>query len=91
MSPDSFCQRGKGKVIPSRGTGTSSGESGARNLEAESVRSSVESMGGCVILKTATAIKWSSAYDTFIAKSVTLSCTEFFVGLGASGEIETEE
>ena len=48
-------------------------------------------MGGCVMLKTVTGIKWSSAYDTFIAKSVTLSCTEFFVGLGASGEIETEE
>ena len=43
------------------------------------------------MLKTVTGIKWSSAYDTFIAKSVTLSCTEFFVGSGGSGEIETEE
>ena len=48
-------------------------------------------MGGCVMLKTVTGIKWSSAYDTVIAKSVTLSCSKFFVGLGVSGEIETEE
>ena len=43
------------KVIPcswtkdSKGAGTTSGESGARNLEdAENIRSRAESMGGCV-------------------------------------------
>ena len=39
-------------------------------------------------MKTVTEIRRSSSRDTFIAES--LSCTEFFVGLGASGEIETE-
>ena len=39
-------------------------------------------------MKTVTEIRWSSARDTFIAEY--LSCTEFFVGLEASGEIETE-
>ena len=60
----------KGKVIPCRGTedrkgaGTTSGESGARNLEAvESIKSRVESMGGCVIV---TEIRWRSAHGTFI-------------------------
>ena len=52
----------KGKVIPCRwaenrkGAGTNSGESGGRNLEAESIRSRAESTGGCVKLKTATEI-----------------------------------
>ena len=36
-----------------------------------------------------TEIRRSRARDTFIAES--LSFTEFFVGLGARGEIETEE
>ena len=46
----------KGKVIPRRGTengkgaGTNSGESGAKNLEAESIRSKMESTGRCVKL-----------------------------------------
>ena len=77
----------KGKVIPCRwtenrkGTGTNSGESGVRNLEAGSIRNGVESMGGCVKLKTVTELTWSREC---------LSCTEFFVGLEASGEIETE-
>ena len=45
---------------------TNSGESGARNLEAESTRSGAESTGGCVKLKTVTEIRQSSARDTFI-------------------------
>ena len=69
--------------------GTNTGESGARNPEAESIRSGVESMGGCVKMKTVTEIRRSSAHNTFIAEC--LSCTQFFVGLGASGEIEIEE
>ena len=43
-----------------------------RNLEAESIRSGVESMGGCVKLKTVTEIRQSRACDTFIAESVYL-------------------
>ena len=39
-----------------RGLGTNSGESGARNLEAESIRSRAENTGGCVNLKTVTDI-----------------------------------
>ena len=45
---------------------SNSGESGARNLDAESIRSGAESTGGCVKLKTVTEIKRSSARDTFI-------------------------
>ena len=55
-----------------KGAGTSSGESGARNLEAESIRSGAESTRGCVKLKTVTEIRRSSARDTFIAESVYL-------------------
>ena len=36
-----------------------------RNLEAESIRSRVESMGGSVKLKTVAEIRRSSAHDTF--------------------------
>ena len=36
--------------------GTNSGESGARNMEAESIGSGAESTGGCVKLKTVTEI-----------------------------------
>ena len=46
--------------------------SGARNLEAESIRSRSESTGGCVKLKTVTEIRRSSARDTFIADNVYL-------------------
>ena len=66
------------KVIPCRwtkhrkGAGTNSGESGARNLEAESIRSGAESTGGCVKLKTVTEIRQSSARDAFVAESVYL-------------------
>ena len=51
---------------------TNSGESGARNLEAESIRSRAESTGGRVKLKTVTEIRRSSARDTFIAENVYL-------------------
>ena len=66
------------KVIPCRwtkhrkGAGTNGGESGARNLVAESIRSGAESTGGCVKLKTATEIRQSSARDAFVAESVYL-------------------
>ena len=52
--------------------GTNSGESGARNHEAESIRSGTESTGGCVKLKAVTEIRRSSARNTFIAESVYL-------------------
>ena len=64
-------------------------ESLARNLEAESIRSRVESMGGSVNLKMVTEIRWSSACDIYSREC--LSCTELFVGLGVSGETEAEE
>ena len=51
------------------GAETSSGEPGARSLEAESVRSSAR---GCVKLKIVTKITRSSAPATFIAESVYL-------------------
>ena len=52
--------------------GTNSGESGAWNLEAESIRSKGESTGGHVKLKTVTEIRRSSTRDTFVAESVYL-------------------
>ena len=73
-----FLSERKGTVIPCRvtedrkGAGTNSGESGARNLEAESIRSRAESTGGRVKLKTVTEIRRSSARDTFIAENVYL-------------------
>ena len=78
----------KGKVIPCRwtenrkGAGTSSGESGVRNLETDSIKSRAESIGGSVKLKTVTEIRRSSAWDTYIAESVYL-VLNFVVGLGA--------
>ena len=94
MSPEWVCQRGRGRSSHVDGLKTEkaqepTAESGVRNLEAESIRSRVESMGGCVKLKTVTEIRQSSDCDTFIAEGVYF-CTEFFVGLEASGEIETE-
>ena len=53
--------------------GTNSGESGVRNLEAESIRRRAESTGTCVKLKTVTEIRQSSAHDTFMAESVYLA------------------
>ena len=63
MSPERFSENRKG-------AGTNSGESGARNLEAECIRNRAESTGGRVKLKTVTEIRRSSARNTFIAESV---------------------
>ena len=46
-----FCRRGRGRSFhvdgpKTKGSGTNSGESGARNLEAESIRSGAESTEG---------------------------------------------
>ena len=49
-----------------KGPGTNSGESGARNLEAQSIRTRAESTRGCVKLKTVTEIRRSSAPGTFV-------------------------
>ena len=54
----------KGKVIPCKWS-ENTGESGARNLEAESINCRAESMGGCVKLKTVAEIRRSSAHDTY--------------------------
>ena len=63
-----FCRRRRGRWTENKkGAGTNSGESGARNLEAEIIRS-----GGRVKLKSVTEIRRSSARDTFIAESVYL-------------------
>ena len=79
MIQGGFLSERKGKVTPCRwtedrkGAGTNSGKSGARNLEAESIRSRAESTTrGCVKLNTITEIRRSSARDTFIAQSVYL-------------------
>ena len=78
-SREGFCRRGRGRSFHvdrwtgnRKGAGTSRGESGARNMEAESIRSRAETTGGCVMLKTVTEIRWSSACDTFIAEGVYL-------------------
>ena len=55
-----------------KGMGINSGESGIRNLEAESIRSRAESAGRCVKLKIVTEIRQSSAHDSLIAESVYL-------------------
>ena len=66
----------KGNAIPcrgaadGRGVGTNNAKSGARNLEAESIRSRAESTGGRVKLKTVIEIAQTSARDTLIAESV---------------------
>ena len=78
MSAERVSVREEGEVVPCRwtenrkGAGTNNGESGARNLEAESIRSGAESTGGRVKLKTVTEIRRSSTRDTFIAESVYL-------------------
>ena len=56
-SREGFYWRGKGRSFHVDGLKTEkvlepTVESGARNLEAESIRSRAESMGGCVKLKT---------------------------------------
>ena len=57
--------------------GTSRGESGARNLEAESIRSRAENTEGCAQLTTVTEIRRSSARDTVITESVYLVLNSF--------------
>ena len=77
-SREGFCLRGRGRSFhvdgpkTEKGAGTNSGESGARNLETESIRSGAESTGRCVQLKTVTEIRRSSARDTVIAERVYL-------------------
>ena len=64
----------KGEVIPcswtedSKGVRTNSGESGARNLEVESMGSRVESMGGCVKLKTVAEVRQSSTHANIFSR-----------------------
>ena len=58
-SREGLCQRESRRSfhvdeLKTKGTGTNSGKSGARNLEAESFGSRAESMGGCVKLKLKT-------------------------------------
>ena len=76
-SREGFCRRGRGRSFhvdgpKTEGAGTNSGESGARNQEAESIRSGAETTGRCVKLKTVPEIRRSRARDTFIAESVYL-------------------
>ena len=62
-SREGFCRRGRGNR---KGAGTNSGESGARNLEAESISSSAESTGGGrVKLKTVTEIRFTHSIKYF--------------------------
>ena len=51
-----FCRRGRGRSFhkDGKGVGTNSGEPGVSNLEAESIRSRMASMGRCVKLKSHT-------------------------------------
>ena len=75
-SRQGFCLRGRGRsyIFHVDGPKTEKAreliveiESGARNLEAESMRSRAESTGGCVKLRTVTEIRRSSARDIFTA------------------------
>ena len=64
-SREGFCRRGRGRSFHvdgrnRKGAGTNNGESGARNLEAGSIRSRAESTGRCAKLKTVTEIRQSS-------------------------------
>ena len=72
-SREGFCWRGRAKWTKNRkDVGTNNRESGARNLEADGIKSSAESTGRCVKWKTVTEIRRSNARDTFIADSVYL-------------------
>ena len=56
-SREGFCRRGRGRSFhvdgpKTEGAGTHSGESVARNLEAESIRSRAVSTEGCVKFKS---------------------------------------
>ena len=83
MSPE---MERKGKVTPCKWAGdtkdadtNSANQPGARNLEAERIRSRTKNKntGGCVKFKTVAEIRRNSVR------------TELIVGLGASGEIAT--
>ena len=70
-------RRGRGRSFHADGPKTEkarepTGQSGARNLEADNIRSRVESTGGCVKLKTVTKIRHSTAHDRFIAENIYL-------------------
>ena len=93
-----FLSERKGKVVPRRwtenrkGARTNSGESGASNLEAESIRSGAESLFGKVQEGVVNCEDRDKAQQCpwYIYGRECLSCTEFFVGLLASVEIETK-
>ena len=66
-----FCRRGRGRSFHVDGSKTEKAreptvESGARNLEAGSIRSGDESTGGLVKLKTITEIRQSSARNASV-------------------------
>ena len=87
-SREGFCRRGRGRSFHvdgrnRKGAGTNNGESGARNLEAESIRSGAESTGGHIKLKTVKEIRRSSARDTFIANSVYFVLNSLLPGIGS--------
>ena len=70
QSREDFCRRGRGRSFLVDGPKTdkaleltNSGESGGRNLEAESIRSNAESRLECVKLKTITEIRRSRTRD----------------------------
>ena len=76
-SREGFCRRGRSRSFHVDGPKTQKAreptaeiESGARNLEAESIRSRAERTRGCVKLKTVTEIRRSSARDRFLAENV---------------------
>ena len=68
--PRGFLLEKKGQVIPCRGAGdrrgtrTNRGKSDMRNLEAESIRSRAENIGGCVKLKTVTSAWWQPVLNS---------------------------
>ena len=79
---EGFCRRGRGRsYILCRGAEDKNGM-GTNRGKKERYE---EPAAGCVKLKTVTKRRRSSSHNTFIAEC--LSCTEFFVWLGASGEI----
>ena len=70
MSPERVSVGEEGEIhsmLMDRKQKTRGGESGVRNLVAESIRSGAETTEGCVKLKTVTVIRQSSARDRFIA------------------------
>ena len=68
--------------------GANSGKSGMSDLEAVSIRSREVSLGVCGKLETVRGKTEKCMW--YICSRERLSCTEFFVGLKANGELETE-